>query len=138
MRPDRPYFGRFYRRGRKTHYRVGIISYIIEFAPMKPFDLAKLFLATHRDQRDELIRRHQPLPAVEIAESLQRLCYEVWTDDPQKVSAIADTLNDLAERTRDAEVRGYAEWTAAIEALVEGELETCIYRLGESERTFEQ
>lgn len=82
------------------------------------------------------MRRHSPLPAVEIAESLQNICYEVWTDDPQRVSAIIDTLNELSDFTGDREVRAYADWTAAIGELINGNLERCVELLDISEAGF--
>lgn len=74
--------------------------------------------------------------AVAVAAALQEMCYEVWTADPQRVSAIAETLAAIAEYTRDAEVQGYSQWVDAIRALVGGELEECIRCIDASESTF--
>lgn len=103
---------------------------------MKPLDLAKLLVDSSREIRNSLLREHEPLPAVELAESLQEMCYEVWTDAPQKVSAIVETLNEVAEQSGNAEVCAYAEWTEAIKALVNGDLEGCIGWINSSEESF--
>lgn len=89
-------------------------------------------------RRRSIMRRHSPLPAVEIAESLQNICYEVWTEDPQRVSSIVETLKDLSDFTGDREVRAYADWTAAIGELIDGNLEGCLEFLDLSEGRFNE
>ena len=103
---------------------------------MNPLELAKLIVDTPPELRIAVIIDHEPLPAVKLAESLQQMCYEVWTDDPQKVSAIADVLILVAERTQNPEVRAYSAWTEAIRALVDGDLELCIGWIDRSEAAF--
>ena len=103
---------------------------------MKPIDLANLLIESTPEARHSLLGTHQSLPAVEIAESLQQICYEIWTDDPQRVGRIVETLYAIVDRTKNIEVRGYAEWTAAIEALVDGDLEGCIGLIDTSDATF--
>lgn len=100
--------------------------------------IAKMLTDSGPKRRRSLMRRHSPLPAVEIAESLQNICYEVWTDDPQRVATIVETLNDLSDFTGDEEVRAYADWTAAIGKLIDGNLEGCLEFLDLSEQRFNQ
>ncbi|MEQ1606672.1 MAG: CHAT domain-containing tetratricopeptide repeat protein [Pyrinomonadaceae bacterium] len=103
---------------------------------MNPTDLAKLLLESPPDRQAVLIDEHGAASAVEVAGALQTICYEVWTDDPQRIAAIAETLELLTEHTQNTTVRAYSEWTNAINALVNGDLESCLRLIGESESTF--
>lgn len=103
---------------------------------MKPIDLAKLLIESTPEARNSLILEHEPFDAVEIAESLQMTCYEVWTDDPKAVYAIADTLKLIASHTQNPEVQAYSEWVNAIKGLVDGELENCVDYIESSEAIF--
>ena len=88
-------------------------------------------------ERPKLLARNRALCDAALAKSLQNLCYEVWTNEPQKVSEIASTLDLIAEVSNDsAEIKAFAEWTRAIEHLVKGELKKCISHLDKSEKSF--
>ncbi len=103
---------------------------------MKSADLAKLLVESTPEARNSLILEHDPFDAAAIAESLQTMCYEVWTEDPKAVYAIADTLKFIANHSQSHEVLAYSEWVNAIQALVGGELEKCINYLESSEAIF--
>ncbi len=103
---------------------------------MNSLDLAKLLVESDPSQQRRMIGEHKQLPAIELAESLQTMCYEAWTDDPQRVAAIVETVDLIADYTGNAEVRAYADWTEAIKALVDGDLGECINRIGSSEAAF--
>lgn len=99
-------------------------------------ELAILLVESAPKERARSLSAHEPYDAVELARSLQEMCYEVWTDDPQKVSRIVDVITQIANDSEDPEVRAYADWMEAIRSLVAGELEKCISRLESSESKF--
>ncbi|MFT3744833.1 MAG: CHAT domain-containing protein [Pyrinomonadaceae bacterium] len=73
---------------------------------------------------------------IPIAEALQAICYEVWTHDPSRIAEIALTTRLLSKISKNAIVRGYYQWTDAIEALVDGDLQNCLASINQSEATF--
>ncbi|NOT46943.1 MAG: tetratricopeptide repeat protein, partial [Acidobacteria bacterium] len=103
---------------------------------MIPTDIAKLLLESSPEARLILIREQDRNISVDTSEALQAICYEVWTEAPQKVAAIAETLKDLAEHAKSPEVQAYSEWVNAIKALVDGELEKCVGCVESSEAIF--
>jgi CHAT domain-containing protein len=99
-------------------------------------ELARKLLESDSDRRKLLINRHPQLIDAGLAAVFQQICYEVWTDEPQKISSIVEILNELAAVTGNPEIRAYTGWTIAIENLVNGRLEDCLRRLDESETGF--
>lgn len=98
---------------------------------------ARKLIESPNDERRKMLARNRVSCDAELARSLQNICYEVWTNEPQKVSEIADALDLIAEFAVDSdEVKAFAEWTRAIEYLVKGELKKCVRRLDESEKSF--
>ncbi|HEY0428636.1 MAG TPA: CHAT domain-containing protein [Pyrinomonadaceae bacterium] len=99
-------------------------------------ELARKLVDATATERKNLFAAHFTLCDIALAKSLQSVCYEVWTSEPQKVARVVSVLRALAKSTNDAEIKGYVEWTEAIKALVGGNLEKCLERLDKSERTF--
>ena len=98
---------------------------------------ARKLIESPNAERIKLLARHRASCDVELAKSLQNLCYEVWTNEPQKVSEIAAILDLIAAIAADSdEVKAFAEWARAIEHLVKGELKKCVARLDASEKSF--
>jgi CHAT domain-containing protein/tetratricopeptide (TPR) repeat protein len=98
---------------------------------------ARKLIESPHAERIKLLARHRASCDAELAKSLQNLCYEVWTNEPQKVSEIAATLDLIAEFAADSdEIKAFAEWTRAIEYLVKGELKKCVKQLDASEKSF--
>ncbi len=98
--------------------------------------LARKLIEVSNAERPKILAKNRPSCDAGLAKSLQNLCYEVWTSEPQKVSEIAEILDLLIESSDDTEIKAYAEWTRAIEFLVKGELQKCVAKLDESEKTF--
>jgi CHAT domain-containing protein len=99
--------------------------------------LARKLIESDSDARGLLIAEHSQLAAdAQLAAVFQQICYEVWTHEPQKISVIVEILRQLTDYTGNPEIGAYAEWTAAIENLVNGRLEDCVRRLDESEKQF--
>lgn len=103
---------------------------------MNVVDFSKRLVESPAADRLELIRDIGSLPVVEISELLQKMCYEVWTSDPQRIGAIADSLDLLATRSGCREVLGYSIWTSAIRHLVNGDLSACVEQISLSEQVF--
>src|SRR5436190_4182663 len=99
-------------------------------------ELAQHLVESGNGLREVLMRQNGNITPVEIAELLQQLGYEAWTEDPQKVSRIADTLQSLTEITKLEEVRGHAEWAEAIRKIVDGDFVGSIGCIDRSEATF--
>ena len=99
-------------------------------------ELANLLVESAPNARGALLRANQPFDTADLARSLQEICYEVWTDDPPRVSVIVDVINEVANDSGSDEVRAYADWMAAIKSLVAGELEECIDWIESSESRF--
>lgn len=98
--------------------------------------LAHLLVESSPTERLQIVRENPSVSLVHLARSLQDLCFEVWTGDPQQVAAIAETNELIAHLSGDQKVRAYADWTNAIECLVGGELTKCIEWLDRSEAGF--
>lgn len=104
---------------------------------MSPTEFAiQLIKGSTEDRR--ALYESLPIPAVEIAEELQLLCYEAWTSDPQRVAVIAETLELLSDWSRNGEVKAYADWTSGIRSLVAGEVEAAVESIDRSHSRFEQ
>jgi CHAT domain-containing protein len=103
---------------------------------MTPSELAQYLIDADRGAREALLRENAGLAPAAIAESLQQSCYEAWTENPQQVARIADTLQSLTEFTKNTEVRGYAEWAEAIREIVDGDFVRSIECIDRSEFTF--
>ncbi len=99
--------------------------------------LAQKLLDSRPAERKLLLRQNADSCDVELAVALQKICYEVWTSEPQKVSAVVSTLELLNKFCGgSAEIKAYIEWTKAIRSLVGGELEKCLAWLDKSEKSF--
>ncbi|MCD9186252.1 MAG: CHAT domain-containing protein [Pyrinomonadaceae bacterium] len=95
-------------------------------------------ITASKKERRKLLIENLEICDEEFAKALQQICYEIWTSEPQKVSAIVAVLREAFELTRNKLLEAYAEWTEAIENLVGGRLETCIHFLDDSEKSFQK
>lgn len=107
------------------------------FSRMNRQSFARTLIAETKKDRRKLLKENLEICDEEFAKALQQICYEVWTSEPQKVSAIAGVLREAFELTRNKLLEAYAEWTKAIENLVAGKLENCINFLDRSEKSFQ-
>lgn len=99
---------------------------------------AQNLITASKKERRKLLRENLEICDEKFAKALQQICYEVWTSEPQKVSAIVAVLREAFELTQNRVLEAYAEWTEAIENLVGGRLETCIHFLDKSEKSFQE
>ena len=98
---------------------------------------ARKLIESSPADRSKLLARNRVLCDATLAKVLQNLCYEIWTNEPQKVSEIAATLDLIAEFADVSdEIKAFAEWTRAIEYLVQGKLKKCVSQLDKSENSF--
>lgn len=103
---------------------------------MNRSQFARKLVESQPAERRRMLAQNPRLCDVRLAKSLAELCYEVWTSEPQKVSAIVSTLKSLNGVCGGEEIKAYLEWTKGIESLVGGELEKCLKWLDKSEKTF--
>lgn len=94
-------------------------------------------ITANKEERRKLLKENLEICDEEFAKALQQICYEIWTSEPQKVSAIVEVLREAFALTRNKLLKAYAEWTEAIGNLVGGNLEKCVGLLDESERSFQ-
>ena len=87
-------------------------------------------------EREILLAENAKFCDAGLAESLQKICYEIWTSEPQKVSVIVEVLRETIGFNNDKEIEAYKNWTEAIENLVNGKLEDCLNFLDKSETLF--
>lgn len=97
---------------------------------------ARKLIETTPGGRKILLTKYSTLADVRLAKIFQLICYEIWTNEPQKVSIIAEILHELTDLTKNPEIRAYTEWMTAIEDLVGGRLEDCLHWLDKSEKGF--
>jgi CHAT domain-containing protein/predicted negative regulator of RcsB-dependent stress response len=103
---------------------------------MNQQELARKLIESTSDERAHLFAEHSQLAGVELAECFQQICYEIWTNEPQKVSIIVEILRELSDLTGNPEITAYLQWTRAIENLVNGRLKDCLVWLDKSEKSF--
>lgn len=103
---------------------------------MNPEKFARKLVESSFAERKKLLRENSALANIELAQALQNLCYEIWTNEPQKVSGIVSALILLAEQTGEKEIEAVLEWARGIKNLINGKLEKCLWRLDKSERLF--
>lgn len=99
-------------------------------------EFAENLLKVDAENRTILLKNNLKLCDSELAQIFRKICYEVWTNEPKKVSEIAVILKEIADLTKDAEIRAYTEWTQGIEYLVKGKLKNCLKLLDRSENSF--
>ncbi len=98
---------------------------------------AQKLAASDQKKRKILLEKNTKFCDAGLAESLQKICYEIWTSEPQKVSAIVEILREIVAFNNDKEIKAYKYWTEAIEHLVNGKLEHCLNFLDKSETLFQ-
>lgn len=99
-------------------------------------ELARKLMNAPPNERKDLLAQNSELQDTELAKSLQNICYEIWTNEPQKVSEIVTILQELVAATENPLIRAYTEWTIAIENLVNGRLKDCLSWIDKSESSF--
>ena len=83
-----------------------------------------------------MFRLYPRFAYVEIAENLQQQCYKAWTYEPTLIGRIAEAARSLRDISKDPVVLAYSEWINAIDALVAGDLNTCLSFINSSETLF--
>lgn len=103
---------------------------------MNEQELAQKLFELPKTSRNTLLEENGHLLNSELGKALQQICYELWTEEPQKVSTLVKILEKIAKFTGNREFDAYQEWTKAIENLVNGKPEDCLKWLDKSEKTF--
>ncbi|HEY8184568.1 MAG TPA: CHAT domain-containing tetratricopeptide repeat protein [Pyrinomonadaceae bacterium] len=103
---------------------------------MKHAELAALLVEASNAKREALLRENSALANVELAYILKDICLAGWSSQPPRALAAAEALDLLSQFNSDSEVAALRAWGAGLEALVKGQLERAIEKLGESNAQF--
>ena len=103
---------------------------------MQPAELATLLINTSSADRETLLWENSTLADVELAYSLKDLCLEGWSTHPAQALGAAASLQVLAEIRPNPEIKALTGWATGLKALIEGDMESAIFELEESERRF--
>ncbi len=103
---------------------------------MECAQLVRLLINGSIANRAELLCSYPQFTSAQVAEELQQQCYEAWTHEPTAIGRIAETARSLSDISKDPIVFGYSEWINAIEALVAGDLNSCLSFINSSEKEF--
>jgi tetratricopeptide (TPR) repeat protein len=94
--------------------------------------------ATERNEREDLIRRFvAPADGAELAGALKQICLDSWTSDPNRAIRAAQALSTLAEINRAPEIVAFADWTAGVAAMINGQLRRAVERFEAAEKAFQ-
>ena len=83
-----------------------------------------------------LLREHAALADAALAHALKDICLDAWSSDPARAVAAADALGALASVVQSEEVAALRSWAEGIAALVGGQMESAVARLGDAEARF--
>jgi CHAT domain-containing protein len=103
---------------------------------MNQRDFAERLLAISAEQRTKFIIGNRNLCNSRLGKVFQDICYEIWTNKPQEVSGIVDTLSEIVAIIGDNSILPYVEWVNGFKDLINGNLEKCVARINESEKCF--
>jgi CHAT domain-containing protein/tetratricopeptide (TPR) repeat protein len=103
---------------------------------MQHAELATLLVEAGNAEREALLRDNSALADVELAYILKDICLDGWSGQPTRALAAAETLNILSQVNSDPEIAALRAWTFGLEALVNGQMERAVEKLGESHEGF--
>ena len=103
---------------------------------MQRAELAKLLVNSSNAQRETLLWENSALLDAELAYCLKDICLDGWSTHPGTALEAAASLRLLAEIRPTAEIKALTAWAAGLKALIDGEMQSAIAELEESERRF--
>ncbi|HEU4766791.1 MAG TPA: CHAT domain-containing protein [Pyrinomonadaceae bacterium] len=103
---------------------------------MQRAELAKLLVNSSNAQRETLLWENSALLDAELAYHLKDICLDGWSTHPGTALGAAASLLLLAEIRPTAEIKALTAWAAGLKALIDGEMQSAISELEESERRF--
>jgi CHAT domain-containing protein/Tfp pilus assembly protein PilF len=103
---------------------------------MQHAELAAMLVSSCNASRETLLWENSTLADVELGYRLKDICLEGWSTHPAQALGAAASLQLLAEIRPNQEIKALAAWSAGLRALIDGEMQTAITSLEESERRF--
>lgn len=103
---------------------------------MQRAELAKLLVNSSNDKRETLLWENSALLDAELAYCLKDICLDGWSTHPGSALGAAAALQLLAEIRPTAEIKALTAWAAGLKALIDGEMQSAISELEDSERRF--
>src|SRR5215213_2609813 len=103
---------------------------------MQHTELAALLVSSCNASRETLLWENSTLADVELGYRLKDICLEGWSTHPAQALGAAASLQLLAAIRPNQEIKALAAWSAGLRALIDGEMQTAITALEESERRF--
>ena len=99
-------------------------------------ELAALLVSSCNASRETLLWENSTLADVELGYRLKDICLEGWSTHPARAVGAAAALQLLASIRPSQEIKALAAWSAGLRALIDGEMQTAITSLEESEQRF--
>jgi len=103
---------------------------------MQHAELAALLVSSSNASRETLLWENSTLADVELGYRLKDICLEGWSTHPSQALGAAAALQLLASIRPSQEIKALAAWSAGLRALIDGEMQTAIAALEESEQRF--
>lgn len=103
---------------------------------MQHAELAALLVSSCNASRETLLWENSTLADVELGYRLKDICLEGWSTHPAQAVGAAAALQLLAAIRPNQEIKALAAWSTGLRALIDGEMQTAITALEESERRF--
>ena len=103
---------------------------------MQRAELATLLVNSSNARRETLLWENSALLDVELAYCLKDICLDGWSTHPGQAIGAAASLELLAEIRPTSEIKALTAWAAGLKSLIDGEMQSAISALEESERRF--
>jgi CHAT domain-containing protein/tetratricopeptide (TPR) repeat protein len=103
---------------------------------MQHAELATRLVNSSDVNRQTLLRENSLLADVELAYRLKDICLEGWGTHPAQALGAAASLQLLSKIRTHPEIKALTSWATGLQALVNGQMETAISELEDSERRF--
>ena len=103
---------------------------------MQHAELAALLVSSCNASRETLLWENSTLADVELGYHLKDICLEGWSTHPAQALGAAASLQLLAAIRPNQEIKALAAWSAGLRALIDGEMQTAIIALEDSEQRF--
>lgn len=99
-------------------------------------ELAALLVNSSNATRETLLWENSTLLDSELAYCLKDICLDGWSTHPGQAIGAAACLRLLAGIRPTAEIKALSAWAAGLQALIDGQMQSAISELEDSERRF--
>jgi hypothetical protein len=103
---------------------------------MRHAELAALLVNSSNATRETLLWENSTLLDSKLAYCLKDICLEGWSTHPGQAIGAAACLRLLAGIRPTAEIKALSAWAAGLQALIDGQMQSAISELEDSERRF--